>query len=193
MEAQFKVEVGKDGKLRVVGKVDKNKLSARERALFNAITDKKNTATLNVVGQDAHVDFGSHDSRGVTTVDLADVAKLDAPGNAGGLSSGDVIAHEALEAYFSLSNEGTAHGLASQFFPGLGDPFDIRNQFNAARTDALGSTFSQPISDGRGSERIRLQFVTPIPAVDIMLKGARTAREVGAHIEEVTFVPKPKN
>src|SRR5205085_10231034 len=47
--AQFKVGLDKSNKLVVQGKVDASKLSKSEKALFNAIGDKNNHATLNVV------------------------------------------------------------------------------------------------------------------------------------------------
>jgi hypothetical protein len=101
--AQFKVELGKDNKLSVVkGSVGKN-LSKAEGAILGAVNDTKNHAMINVSGDTDQSEFGTHDSRGVNSVDLGNLSKLDAPSNAGGLNSGDVLAHESLDAYYSLS------------------------------------------------------------------------------------------
>lgn len=82
--------------------------------------------------------------------------------------------------------------MASQFFPGLGKITDSVLSFtDAFRTDVSGQTYTQAISDGRGSERIRIQFVSPIPAVDLRLRGRRAVEAVGARVVEVTFV-RPK-
>jgi RHS repeat-associated protein len=70
---QFKVEL-KNGKLQVVGKVDASKLNNAEKAFFNAITDTKNTATINVVANTGQSEFGTHDSKGVNTVDLENLS-----------------------------------------------------------------------------------------------------------------------
>ena len=148
-DAQFKVEL-KDGKLKVVGKVETNKLSKSEKALYNAIKDAKNTATINVVSNTGQSEFRVHDSEGVNTVDLENLSKLDAPSNKGGLNSGDVIAHEVMNAYFNPSmEENAADQAAAALYPRLFLPEDNTNTWNRANTDVLGSTFSQRISDGR--------------------------------------------
>ena len=118
--AQFKVELGKDGKLHVVkGSVAKN-LGKSEGALLGAINDTQNHATINVSGNTGQSEFGVHDSRGVNSVDLENLSKLDAPSNAGGLNSGDALAHEAMDAYYSLSmGAEAADWAAADLFPGL--------------------------------------------------------------------------
>jgi RHS repeat-associated protein len=191
---QFKVEL-KDGKLKVVGKVDQKKLSTAEKALFNAISDKKNTATINVVANTGQSEFGTHDDRGVNTVDLGNLSKLDAPGNKGGLNSGDALAHEAMDAYLSLSmEENAADRAAAALYPGLYEPTDNRNQWNKYNTDVIGSTRSQGITDGRGSERISIQYVTPIPGIEIRTRSPERlneiAHEAGSRVTGVTYVPK---
>lgn len=189
--------MGKDGKLKVVGKVDVNKLSKAEKALFNAISDRKNTATINVVANTGQSEFGTHDSRGVNTADLGNLSQLDAPSNKGGLNSGDALAHEALDAYYSLSmDEDAADRAAAALYPGLYQPTDNKNTWNKSNTDVLGSTFSQRITDGRGSERISIQYITPIPGIDIRFSSPERLNEIahdaGSRVTGVTFVPKPK-
>lgn len=50
--------------------------------------------------------------------------------------------------------------------PGLYLSEDNRNTWNKTNTDVPGSTFTQRIPDGRGSERISIQYITPIPGID---------------------------
>jgi hypothetical protein len=118
--AQFKVELGKDGKLHAVkGSVAKN-LSKAEGALLGAVNDSQNHATINVSGNTGQSEFGVHDNRGVNSVDLENLSELDAPSNAGGLNSGDALAHEAMDAYYSLSmGAEAADWAAADLFPGL--------------------------------------------------------------------------
>jgi hypothetical protein len=195
-DGQFKVEL-KNGKLQVVGKVDASKLNKAEKAFFNAITDTKNTATINVVANTGQSEFGTHDSKGVNTVDLGNLSQLDAASNKGGLNSGDALAHEAMDAYLSLSIDDAdeADRAAAEFYPGLYRPTDNTNEWNKANTDVLGSTRNQRISDGRGSERITLKYITPIPAIDIRFSSPERLNEIahasGSRVTEVKFVPKP--
>lgn len=85
--AQFKVELGKDGKLQVVkGSVAKD-LSKAEGALLGAVNDTKNHATINVVGNTGDASFGVHDSKGVNTVDLQNLSQLDAASTTRGAST----------------------------------------------------------------------------------------------------------
>ncbi|MGH9969446.1 MAG: RHS repeat-associated core domain-containing protein [Pyrinomonadaceae bacterium] len=194
--AQFKVEL-KDGKLKVVGKVDQKKLSTGEKALFKAVSDKNNTATINVVANTGQSEFGTHDSKGVNTVDLGNLSQLDAASNKGGLNSGDVIAHEAMDAYLGLSmDENAADRAAAALYPGLYLPEDNKNAWNKTNTDVLGSTFTQRISDGRGSERISIRYITPIPGIDAdprfnsAERRNEIAHDAGSRVTGVTFVPK---
>ena len=161
---------------------------------MGAINDTKNHATINVSGNTGQSEFGVHDSRGVNSVDLGNLSKLDAASNAGGLNSGDALAHEALDAYFSLSmGEEAADQAAAAFYPGLYGPTNNTNQTDPFRTQVLGSTFDQAITNGSGSERITIRFVTPIPAIDLFGKSPAARSEVthdaGSRVTGVTFVP----
>ena len=195
--AQFKVELGKDGKLHVVkGSVGKN-LSKAEGALMGAINDSKNHATLNISGNSGQSEFGTHDDKGVNSVDMGNLSKLDAAGNAGGLNSGDALAHETMDAYYSLSmGEAAADEAAAGLFPGLFGPTDNQNMLNPSHTAVVGSTFNQAISNGSGTEHITIQYITPIPAIDLFGKSAQGRSDVahgaGSRTTDVTFVPPKK-
>jgi len=195
--AQFKVELGNDGKLHVVkGSVGKD-LSKAESALMGAINDTKNHATINVSGNTGQSEFGTHDSKGVNSVDLGNLSRLDAAGNAGGLNSGDALAHEAMDAYYSLSmGEEAADEAAAGLFPGLYGPTGNQNILNPTHTAVVGSTFNQAITNGIGTEHITIQYITPIPAIDLFGKSAagrsEVAHDAGSRTTDVTFVPPKK-
>jgi hypothetical protein len=130
----------------------------------------------------------------VNSVDLENLSKLDAPSNAGGLNSGDALAHEALDAYYSLSmDEETADKTAAGLYPGLYGPTDNQNNLNSARTRVVGSTFNQGITDGSGTEQISIHYVTPIPAADLFGKSPEARNDIAhdalSRVDGVTFVP----
>ena len=188
--AQFKTTV-KNGKLEVVGKVDEKKLSAAEAALYKAIKNK-GTATINVMGNTGQPEFGTNDGPGVNTVDLENLSKLDSDTNKGGLSSGDVLAHEVLNAYNSLSMDAIPADLdAAKHFPGGFQPtnrVDIYSQ-----TDMIGTSYSQQLSNGAGTMNIKVRFTTPIPKETLEKKTPaeinRLQRGAAGRVTEVTFVP----
>lgn len=113
-----------DGKLQVVGKVDPSQLSKSELALYNAIIDTKNVATLNVVPFSSDVMFGysglndvgrdgkPNPTAGVNTLDRAVLNQLDKTDPA---LAGEVVAHEAMEAAYV----GVAQGFTSLHGAGL--------------------------------------------------------------------------
>ena len=116
--SQFKTEI-KNGKLSVVGKVDVRKLSASEAALYKAITDTTNIATLKIQMPgiaSADIMFDRNDKPGSNTVDRADLNQVNKVDKSLG---GEVIAHAAMEAYLGVA-EGLkyeeAHARADQFF-----------------------------------------------------------------------------
>ena len=193
---QFEVSLGKDGKLQVEGNVDLKKLSKAETALYNAITDKKNNATINVVGDTGRQEFGVHVGKGENTVDIQNLSKLDSPSNNGGLNSGDALAHEALDAYYSLSMDAdTADIEAAKLYPGLYEPEqkNIQELWNTPRTRLLGMRLMQGITDGRGSMQITVKFNTPIPAIELDSKVnskekiQQTLKSAPARVLEVNF------
>ena len=191
---QFKAGLDKHNKLTAhVSKAEYAKLSKSEKALYNAINNTSNHASINVVGNTGQSEFGVHTSPGVNTVDLGNMSKLDAPSNKGGLNSGDAMAHEAMDAYYSLSHDAlTADHMAAGLFPGLGLP--AGKSFGNVE-EVLGEVMTQPITDGRGSERQTIILNTPIPRAD--LQGKTDAQkdkmfvDAGSRVQGVTF-EKPK-
>jgi RHS repeat-associated protein len=187
--AQFTVGLDKNNKL-TPGNADPTTLGESELALYNAITDTGHTGTLNIAGDTGQSEFGTHDSPGVNTVDLGNMSKLDQPGNKGGLNSGTAIAHEALDAYFSVNTAaGKADHLSSGFFPGL-TPV-ISGQVLSNVQEVYGQSQVQRVTDGRGSERIVIILNTPIPKTD--LEGKTAAQrdkmfvDAGSRVSKVTF------
>jgi hypothetical protein len=166
---------------------------------MGAINDTKNHATLNISGNTGQAAFGTHehDEKGVNSVDMGNLSKLDATSNAGGLNSGDALAHETMDAYYSLSmGEEAADEAAAGLFPGLYEPTGNQNMLNSSGTAIVGSTFNQAITDGSGTEHITIQYITPIPAIDLFGKSAEGRSEVahgaGSRTTDVTFVPPKK-
>jgi hypothetical protein len=190
---QFKAGLDKNNKLTAhVSKAEYAKLSPAEKKLYNAINNDTNHATLNVVNGDGGVTMGVHNGPGTNTVDIADTAQLNAASNKGGLNAGDAVAHEAMQAYVSLSNDADSDNIASRYFPGtnyVGSAF----VYNPSGTAAVGSDIKANVTDGRGSEIISTKFRTPIPAIDIFTKGAARAT-TGAQrdVTGVEFVPASK-
>jgi len=193
--AQFQVALGNDGKWHATGKVDTSKLSAGEKALYGAISDGNGHATLNISGNTGQSEFGTHSGTGVNSVDLGNTSKLDGTGNAGGLSSGDAIAHEALDAYDSLSmSADAADSAAGQFFPGLYLPSHTSVDLSGGMLS--GQTADQGIVNGSGTERITMKYITPIPLADLAGKSRdaiqSAQRNAGSRVTGVIFVPPAK-
>jgi RHS repeat-associated protein len=121
-KAQFKVKLNDKGIVEVVdkGKVDVSKLTKSEAAMFNAINDKDNRATLNGVGKDAGIDFGGFKGNGTNDIDTSDMALLR---DADKTLAGNVISHEMMEAYASAKgacgNYDSCHNEANKTFPGM--------------------------------------------------------------------------
>jgi RHS repeat-associated protein len=189
--AQFKAGLDKNNKLTAhVTNAEYKKLSTAEKALYSAINNQNNHATLNVVNQSGTVTMGVHNGPGTNTVDVADTAKLNSPSNAGGLNAGDAVAHEAMQAYISLSDDAQSDNRASFLFPGTNYVGSALN-YNTSKTAAIGSDIKADIADGRGSEIVSTQYRTPIPAVDIFTKGiTRATTGVERDVTGVEFVPK---
>jgi RHS repeat-associated protein len=108
--------------LKALGKT----LSGGEAELFKAITDTKTHATIDTGnGQpNENVLFGRNDmeaiggARGRNTLDMSEIKLLDSPENKGGISAGDAVAHETLEAYVNAQGKSpdAAHDFAGQHF-----------------------------------------------------------------------------
>jgi hypothetical protein len=80
-------------------------------------------------------------------------------------------------------------------YPGLYGPTNNQNSLNKCGTAITGSTFDQAITNGSGTEHIAIQFITPIPAIDLFGKSAAAkndiAHDAGSRVTGVTFV-QPK-
>lgn len=124
--AAFQTKLGDNGVLQVVDadKVDVNKLSASEATLFNVLQDANHTATLEVVGASDFVHFGSFEGAGLNRIDASDLRLL---AGSSRQAAGEVVAHEAIEAYSSLSQGHEMdyrfnHAYSDQFFGGVTHP-----------------------------------------------------------------------
>jgi hypothetical protein len=98
---------------------------------------------------------------------------------------------------YSLSmGEAAADEAAAGLFPGLFGPTDNQNMLNPSHTAVVGSTFNQAISNGSGTEHITIQYITPIPAIDLFGKSAQgrsdVAHDAGSRTTDVTFVAPKK-
>jgi hypothetical protein len=66
-------------------------------------------------------------------------------------------------------------------------------QKNLGHPAIVGSSFNQAITNGSGTEHVTIQYITPIPAIDLFGKSpaARNdiAHDAGSRTTGVTFVP----
>lgn len=110
----------KDGKL-VATQTTAGPLSAQDQALLNASQDPNTHASLTAVSNDGTVDFGINNldkngnHTGSNTVDVTDTGKL----SQAGLTPGDAVAHEALEAYAIASGASFKDAHNNNPFPGF--------------------------------------------------------------------------
>jgi len=174
---QFKTEL-KDGKLAIVGKVDASKLSKSEGALYKAITDTENTAELRITAASAQIEFGqsalvaakgAKPETGVNIVDAADVRGLNKVDPS---LSGEVIAHEALEAYVSVA-EGLkevqrAHARANEFFGNVS--VSNYDSVNVLGGDVYIGKAVYTFGRIGISVNVEKRFVTPIPLRELQSK-----------------------
>jgi hypothetical protein len=99
-----------------------------------------------------------------------------------------------LDAYYSLSmGEEAADEAAAGLYPGLFGPTGNVNSLNQFGTALIGSTYNQAITNGSGTERISIRYITPIPAIDLIGKTPAQRQEIandaGSRVTGVTFVP----
>jgi hypothetical protein len=101
-----------------------------------------------------------------------------------------------MDAWNSLSESAEkADQDAAKLFPGVLSP-DLatnKNQWDAFRTQLLGSSYNQAITNGHGSERVSIRYIKPIPAIDLVGKSGADRNDVtnaaGSRVTGVTFVP----
>jgi len=182
MGAAFQVTRNGNGNLQVVNqdKVDVGKLSASEAALFNVVTDPNHTARLDVVPESDTVQFGRFEGAGLNTIDASDMRLL---AGASPEAAGEVVAHEALEAYHSLTSGietdyKANHAYADQYFGQVTHPFNADIPAGAGSPAVNLRSWQM----GRLSESFMVKTVlTPIPAVAI--QGAKPAYPPGRIVE----------
>jgi RHS repeat-associated protein len=168
--SQFKIKL-EDGKLRVEGEVDKKNLSKSELGLYNAITNTERTAALEVVSSSDTVHFGySAQSalRPVSGLNIIDRSDLNELNKVGAALSGEVVAHEAMEAWASAlgsPNYLFSHITADQFFGQV--------ETGGYETFPDGSPTAISARAVYNFKRIGMKatvektFVTPIPAAQV--------------------------
>lgn len=151
---------------------DPSNLSPSEGALYNAINDTNHHATLGVVSESDQIHFGRFDGNGHNTLDASDLTLLS---NVSRSAAGEVVAHEALEA-FSSSSPNTpyelAHWYANQFFGQITNPF-------VAHCEACTPAWNRrDWRFGRIGETFNVKTIeTPVP------DAARLAYEPGKIVE----------
>src|SRR5208283_2801346 len=197
LNGAFTVGRNSDSSLYVVNQsaVDVSSLSDANKALFNAITDTSQTATVNIVGNTGQSDFGDHISPGVNTVDMGNLAHLGDPSNAGGLTPGGALAHEMMDAWYSLSQPDTPAGQAAAdqqaaaLFPGLIKPTSKDTRYDISSGSLNGQTALQRISNGSGAERITIKYAKPVSLATPPGQLQRAMTNAGSRVTGVTFVP----
>ena len=167
---QFKTEF-KDGKLKIVGEVDETKLSKSERALYNAIVSTTISATLEIVSSSDSIDLGYsalNNPKPIPGLNLIDRSDLDQLNNANPALAGEVVAHEAMEAYGSaggIPSYQLAHIFANQFFGDVGPSFIESLPVNAVSSSAARISYN---FKRLGTEvTVEKTFVTSVPAASL--------------------------
>jgi hypothetical protein len=166
-DAQFQVTRDeKTGQLSVAGTVDPSKLSESERALYDAITDKDHTATLELRPFSDFILGDQYAKPGFNILDRIDLTQF---GKANAVLPGEIIAHAAVEAYAGLAygkdTYQSAHNFANQFFGNL-----RITDLTALPPGATTATSGHAIYQFRrvGVDVIVLKFfTTPQPAVSV--------------------------
>ena len=195
--AQFTVGWGNNNKLAIIDA--EKKLSKAEKTLYKAITNESKGGVLNISRDTGTADFGVYNNPGSNTIDLGNLAKLDAPSNSGGIGAGDIVAHEGLESYFSSSMQKSsnpfekAHNkVLNRGLPGLKN-HGGKLYFDSSRGNVLGVEINFTFSGHSGSMIITTKLITPIPVqslsghsvpeIESIIKGSKM------RIDEVKYVP----
>ena len=147
-------------------KAMRESLTDAEKAIFDAITDKKHTATIDTGNGKANpgILFGKFLGNGKNKLDYADINLLRSEGNKGGLTPSTDVKHETIEAYASaLGKDGPAsHAYANGVgFGGL-TPVSATPLANSdGKFDRVEITFDV-VNQPDVKERVVMQLVKPI-------------------------------
>lgn len=161
--AQFQVTLDSNNVLQVEGDVDPAKLSESEMALYDAVVDPNNHATVDIVGKDANVDFGRFDGGGKNAVDRSD---LNLANKAQAGLAGHIVSHEILEAYKSSQGADLkeSHGYAGKFFGGLAQIQGSTAPYGDKTTMVVtGIRRDFHVAGTNWTISVSRDFVTPIP------------------------------
>ena len=153
--------------------------------------DTKHHVTINAAGgdKDASVFFGA--AHGSThTINFDQAALLDAPKNAGGMTSADLVGHETLEGYAQSKGDSymDSHNWANDLgFSGMspvaGGTYAVQNGM------VIGMTFNSQIQGTKTIESITTRFVTPIPQAEF-LKNAKSQNPTPSPVYPVSVEKK---
>lgn len=190
-DVSFKIDYDKNGKVVTVGDIYRKGLSKSDKAFLNAIDDTKHHVTINAAGgdKDASVFFGA--AHGSThTINFDQAALLDAPKNAGGMTSADLVGHETLEGYAQSKGDSymDSHNWANDLgFSGMspvaGGTYAVQNGM------VIGMTFNSQIQGTKTIESITTRFVTPIPQAEF-LKNAKSQNPTPSPVYPVSVEKK---
>src|SRR2546423_3590904 len=178
-DVSFKIAYDKNGKVVTEGDINKKHLSKSEKELLKAIGDEKHHVTIHAIdgGKDANVFFGRSDDKhtGSHTIAFDQTALLDRAKNAGGMTSAQLIGHETLEGYAESKGNSfeDAHNYANEYFGGLDSDSAKGASYGVRGGNVIQLTGNFTVHGTSITERITLQFVTPIPKQDFLkMKGA---------------------
>ncbi|MBK8148729.1 MAG: RHS repeat-associated core domain-containing protein [Acidobacteria bacterium] len=196
--AQFKVVV-KDGRLAIVGSVDRATLSDREKKLYDTITDSgpgSVRSTLNVFATSDSITFGRYDGPGANSVDLSDLEVFNKTGDKS--ISGEVIAHEIIEGTISAStlvDEGELNGKS------MSDAVYERAHKQADKFFGGATIRADPVPDGASVQSREVTYHFSILNVDVRVNKTFDVKQPAASvnrpfeklpgkIDRATIVPK---
>jgi RHS repeat-associated protein len=160
-KAQFQIKLNDKGIVEVIdkGKVDVSKLTKSEAAMFNAINDKENHATLNGIDKDSGIDFGGFKGNGTNVIDTSDMALLR---NADKALAGNVISHEMMEAYASAKSKNSdynaAHSEASSLFSEAVASNDSRLPGEENSSSISGASVDYTVTRDGKSRSVRVEY-----------------------------------
>jgi hypothetical protein len=181
----FKLKTNKKGEVKFKGKDPSGKgLTGAKAEVFKAIKGKEDVQ-INATSGDANVDFGASTGKGMQTVDMGDINKLDNPSNQSAATAENVVLHETLEAF------GTAQGMstssAHQFATGLSIGLMTPSSVSPITSGGMltGGVLTMGIhGDPAHMLNVTTQLVTPISTAGPMPSGRQPQ-----HIVDVSSTP----